>query len=1189
MEIKELKKLLQQPYKTDNWKELLTHVFDQVQFLSVPQIVPNDDDRIKELKQYGTVQLSDNKNLALFELTLNDNVNLIRNRVGLNEVVKKYIDQDSFHGILSVFEQGKEDYRFTFTARDTEFDKDEGFIDKDTDTKRFTYILGKNESCRTAAERFDQLSKIEEKNLKAVEEAFNVEKLSKSFFNDYVKEFDKLVAYIKGKPTYYQAVFEKEESAARNYVKKFMGRLVFLKFIQKKGWLGVSMKEKGWKNGDFSFLENQYKNCETKSLFVSQFLNPLFYEALNVGNRKNDEFQQRGYKIPYLSGGLFENENPKDNRVDFDEQELNSLFDFFERYNFTIDENDVNDKEVGIDPEMLGHIFENLLEDNKDKGAFYTPKEIVRYMCQESLKEYLKTYLEKAKQWPEDTQQAEELDKQLSAFVEKKETAKMSRYDVAMATALRDVKICDPAIGSGAFPMGLLNEIFMLIKELHHESPDTVGDIWKMKGKTFEANTVKLNIIQNTIYGVDIEPGAVDIARLRFWLSLIIEEEEPKPLPHLDYKIVVGDSLINKFENTVIEIDWERKSSVGDAEKHIKALQENLKNIVKKQKQFFDSDDNSEKQILAIEIRDLKLDVLTNQISFNKELYFNQNQKTTDIGLGLKAKDHKKNLEIDLKLAEFKNTINKLSELKLDKKQDFNHFDWKLDFPEVMNPEINAESGFDIVIGNPPYLSNKGVEDAVKEHFGFSDDLYNYFFLRGDKILREKGIFCFITSNTFLTLQTKANIRDLILNNQLLSLVNLGHDVFESAMVSTAITIYKNSNFNNKLVCNLIDARGKKKLAQAQNYELNVNEFKNTPNNIFFTPNEFNKQIHDLYSRKIDELLNSYWDMISTSRNISKNTKKLANYRKKLRPGDITLLGLITDGGQGLATANNGRFVGVLKGTKEADRVYETRIKKLKEFNKKFNTTYDISNCNEFEIRELFDSLKIEYGRDCFGQGYLFRIVDENELATVEDLTAEEKSNGINNNKCFVPYDKGDKDGNRWYLKTPYYIDWSVKNVLFFKRNSGKKGKGMPVLRNTKFYFQEGFCWSDIHTVLIKSRLKGKSVHDVKSMSLFPLIDSITAKYLVCIINSRFASEFSHEFLNNTSSFQINDARRLPIIVPTDKQLKDFEILFDKSYEIQIQKHYNKISQELAESQLQITQKELDTKVDELYNLSKLN
>ena len=621
MESKELRQLLQQPYNTSNWRDLLGYVFENVQFNNPPIVIPTNDDRVRELKQYGTVQLADGKNLALFELRVNeDKVKILSNRVGLNELVKKYIEQDSYHGILSIFDEGTDDYRFTFTARSTEYDEEEeAFIDKDTDTKRFTYILGKNQSCRTPADRFEALKKSDNQSMKAVEEAFNVEKLSKKFFKEYIEQFDKLVGYLKSKPSYFQAIFDKKESATRNFVKQFMGRLVFLKFIQKKGWLGVPVSETGWANGDFNFLENQYKDFEHKDLFLSMFLNPLFFEALDQGNRTSDEFQDRGYKVPHLSGGLFENDQPKTNFIDFPEEYLNDLFDFFERYNFTIDENDIHDKEVGIDPEMLGHIFENLLEDNKDKGAFYTPKEIVRYMCQESLKEYLKTYLEKEKLWPNKDSDIKELEETLAAFVEKKETAKISKFDKELATALKEVKICDPAIGSGAFPMGLLNEIFTMTKNLHDESPDRVGAVWGMSGEEWEPHTVKQNIIQHSIYGVDIEPGAVDIARLRFWLSLIIEEETPQPLPHLDYKIVVGNSLVSKFNDIIININWnaeEKNQGLFQGEKTEKQskLIEKIRDL-----QFEIFQPNSTEEVLSLKLKDAKIDLLILQLELMRE------------------------------------------------------------------------------------------------------------------------------------------------------------------------------------------------------------------------------------------------------------------------------------------------------------------------------------------------------------------------------------------------------------------------------------------------------------------------------------------------------------------------------------------------------------------------------------------
>jgi hypothetical protein len=204
-------------------------------------------------------------------------------------------------------------------------------------------------------------------------------------------------------------------------------------------------------------------------------------------------------------------------------------------------------------------------------------------------------------------------------------------------------------------------------------------------------------------------------------------------------------------------------------------------------------------------------------------------------------------------------------------------------------------------------------------------------------------------------------------------------------------------------------------------------------------------------------------------------------------------------------------------------------------------------------------------------------------VANVEALSDLEKKSGIKGDCTFVPYDKGDKGGNRWYLETPYYINWSKENVNFLISNSGKKGKGMPVVRNLQFYFMEGFCWSDIHTVHIKSRFKGKSVYDVKSMSLFPLITSLTSKYIVCILNSHFASEFSIEFLNNTSTLQINDARCIPLIVPTREELSQFEDLFDKAFQLQIKKFDKSMLATEVQKELDVIQVELDEKVNELY------
>lgn len=1186
MDKKDLQHKLNQPYNSENWKEVVKFVFPNVSIFASPREIPvkeTDREEVEQFLHIGNVQLKDGKILDLFELHLKDKVNLLKNRVRLNDIVSSTVDMDRSHGVLSVFEKGTEDFRFTFSAKASEFDEEEGdFVIDRTDTKRFTYLLGKNESCKTPAERFYALSEQKQKaDIKAVEDAFSVEKLSKRFFDDYKKQYEAFVSYLTKTPGYYTAIFNNDDKKIRDFVKILLGRIVFIKFVQKKGWMGVPASEEGWENGDYRFLENAFENFEHKDNFYSEFLNPLFFEALDKGDRPNNIFELTGTKVPFLSGGLFDNHDPKTRRINFPKEYFESLFDFLDRYNFTIDENDVNDHEIGIDPEMLGHIFENLLEDNKDKGAFYTPKEIVRYMCRESLKEYLKTNLKEQNVWPQSEEKSRQLEEGLDAFVNKREAGGIIDFEGSIALALKNVKICDPAIGSGAFPMGLLQEIFHLVHLLYSASFDKVGDIWEID--SWKPNVVKQNIIQNSIYGVDIEKGAVDIARLRFWLSLIVDEPEPTALPHLDYKIVVGNSLLSKFEDTIIDIDWELEDPNPGlfGSKLTKERAAILEKISEKQQQVFDPDSDDEK--LSQEIRDLKIDLLVKQLEVMIE---KQNIPSEPKAIDYKNKPKSKFVEDQKRYLEtigWKKQIQKLKKLKANPEAPLNFFDWKLDFPEIMNDQVTKKTGFDVVIGNPPYVSNKSVENDLKEYFEFSDDLYNYFFLKGSEILKNNATFCYITSNTFLTLQSKKNIRDLLLNKRLITLVNLGHDVFESAMVSTAITTFRNSSNNHEDLIKVIDARGKKKLAVAPNYVLKIKEFHKTPENVFFVPNSLNLSIHQKYSKILRNLIKDHWKKISTSGKISKHREEINKYQSGLNPGDITLLGLITDGGQGLATANNGLFVGVLKGTKEADRTEVTRFEKIKNFNIKNNTDFTITGLTELETRSLFDELKEKYGRDSFGQGYLFRIVDPSELANIDKLSSEEKEIGIKGQKSFVPYDKGDKDGNRWYLPTPYCINWSQDKVKFLKKNSGKKGKGMPVVRNAGFYFREGFCWSDIHTVLIKSRLKGKSVHDVKSMSLFPTCELISAKYLVCIINSTFASEFSFEFLNNTSTLQINDARKLPIIIPNKGQLKAFEKLFDKAYKIQLEKFDKISSEEVVNEKLVKIQLELDEMVNEMY------
>jgi len=1123
MTITEIRQLLESPYNQKEWKVFLqSHFTNGKLFGDAHSIELMDKTISKKCYSLGNYEVNEYTKIGIFEVQLNDNVKLTRNRVGLRNLIKSITQQVA--GAMVVFVQGDK-WRFSYISKRKVKNKETDTIeDKETAPKRYTYLFGKNEKALTAAIRFDKLIQKQQGNifqfltLNDFEEAFSVEKLSKDFFNEYKKSYEDFVQFLTGKRytkkgnKYTEQIIQDpdpqlaklfkgkdKEREARDFVKRMLGRIVFLYFIQKKGWMAVP-QGKTWGDGNHDYLFDLFKHSKNKSNFYTKELVPLFFTTLN---NTHSEDETNALRFPYLNGGLFDDSQDKIyNDLKLPEEIFNSLFDTFNNFNFTVHEDAPDEHTVAVDPEMLGHIFENLLEDNKEKGAFYTPKEIVHYMCQESLAEHLTSKFDsKQKETLIKLIQQVELDQQQETW------AKQNATEIILA--LEKIKICDPAIGSGAFPMGLLQEIFNLMVVLHD---------YKGWGKKNEVE-IKKHIIQESIYGVDLDAGAVDIARLRFWLSLVVDETKPQALPNLDYKIMQGNSLLGIPFNTVINVSEYAKIEVF------------------------------------------------------KEQYFAES--TPEVKADLKQ-------QINTATQNVLATHNQFSNFKVE-------FDFKLFFSEVFH---GINDGFDIVIGNPPYVSTKNISDADKKAFlqlyGFADDLYYHFIIKGFELLKPNGINTMITPDTYFTTLTKKQLRNKLTTNKLCSLLHLGHDVFEEAMVSTAIFIaQKNEITQNETI--VIDARGKKELSEAKYYTIPQSLYTNSINGSFFMPNETNLKIHNKLAKQHKAIIDTYWNKISTSRDIEKNKIFLNKYRENLKEGDFTIIGLVTEGGQGMATANNGKFVGIKEGTKEADRIRETRINKLQEVNQELGTNYKMPT-TETEIVALFDEIKLEHGRDIFGQGYLYRIVALNNIAEVTTLTSDEKNKGIAPGKpSYVPYDKGDRDGNRWYLPTPYYIDWSIENVKFLKTNSGKKGEGMPVVRNPQFYFRYGFCWNNNlneNYLSIKCRLKSNGVHDVASMSMFSLIENVVPEYyIVSLINSTTLGLIYRNFTNNTVNVQMNDIRTFPIPVPTKNQLATCKKLFEEAVILQQDFFAEKISTTERDQQLLIVQNKVDAFVSELYNL----
>jgi adenine-specific DNA-methyltransferase len=804
-------------------KEVLSPVFGAGFSLSssllTASIQPNksEQDVIETVTIYGNITLEDNTEITCYEIVLQPKVRIEQSKVAIQRYVRKLLVAGQAALVNFITPQNKSIWRLTLVAKDSEL-TETGIKEKTTHAKRYTYLLGPNETCRTAAERFETLSTETRITFQALVNAFSVEKLSKAFFDEYTLHYEHFIEHLN-KAAFKKAVFKGDEKAIRDFTKKLLGRIVFLYFVQKKGWLGAS--DTRYKDGMIDFMKQFFKLSGGNEGFYSSWLTKLFFDTLNK-ERTNDDFKMpdgKKVKVPFLNGGLFDREEHDEHILtfkpklfhnpDFEDVVLTEkvrtnnrgFLDFLNSFNFTVYEDSPDDHTVAVDPEMLGHIFENLLEDNKDKGAFYTPKEIVHYMCQESLIEYLTTHLSKeytvykeignaqVELFGNETKQGqfklmEQLgDKALNRddvtyIVKQKDIsqlteAQLKRIDQLLVT----IKICDPAIGSGAFPMGLLQEIFAIKEVIAYE----LNTKWN-------PSEVKENIIQKSIYGVDIEKGAVDIARLRFWLSLVVDEEKPRALPNLDYKIVVGDSLVSKFENSIIEIDWDIKTkNASGVERIIADQQVKLHLLQSRQALYFGA--HGDKKKLKREIELLKAKVLVNQLTLTK-MSFQQGNPLLG-GFAPTAKEILQNTDNKLVLSVYDETLKRLRNFDGNSSLDF--FDWKLNFPEVLNDKLSKEPGFDIVIANPPYVDIKNLPpdfvDVLFKKFTTTENrinLYSIFIEKGWELTNKNGNLCYINPNSLLLNSSYKKVRNLLIRN-LCKIVKLPDNIFINAIVETII------------------------------------------------------------------------------------------------------------------------------------------------------------------------------------------------------------------------------------------------------------------------------------------------------------------------------------------------------------------------------------------------------------------
>ncbi|SEA48850.1 type II restriction m6 adenine DNA methyltransferase, Alw26I/Eco31I/Esp3I family [Porphyromonadaceae bacterium KH3R12] len=764
-------------------KNLLNDLEDKDNRYSGNLIWDDYKEHINTYKRIGKYIDPDGEALDVLIVEIKSVTKLERARTALRNFVIKHLSKFEKDYALVAFyskEDNGNDWRFSFIKLEyrSELDEEKGKVKTKkefTPAKRYSFLVGKYEKAHTAKNQLLPLLQNISNNptIEELEAAFSIEKVTDEFFNQYKDLYFKLYEHFENDNKVKAAINDAGIDNAR-FTKKLLGQIVFLYFLQKKGWLGVAQNAR-WGTGKKRFVQELFEQAQTQKLnFFKDKLQYLFYEALaKERDNENSYYKRFDCRIPFLNGGLFEADyNWQEANISipstlFRNEEKNKagdvgtgILDVFDRYNFTIKEDEPLDKEVAVDPEMLGKVFENMLDitERKSKGAFYTPREIVHYMCQESLIHYLDNALE-GKVEKEDIEVfireghfALENDERVANKGETKTYQYQLPESIRKNADLIDqklssIKICDPAIGSGAFPVGLLHELVNAMLVLKpHLSYDYLTEKLKGFGFTHRESIsdsryiyrLKRHIIQESIYGVDIDSSAIDIARLRLWLSLVVDEDDLDPietLPNLDYKIVCGNSLIGLPETAM-------KSYEVEAE------------LEKLKEKFYGITDEKEKKALR--------------------------------------------QQINTKIRELLDSAEQFAGYTID-------FDFKLFFSEVWR----EKAGFDVVIGNPPYdvyEGKKSDEIPTIKKIDIYDiaksgklNAYKLFLAKSIKILNKGGIFNQIFQNSFLGDNSAKLLRKHFLTEQKIIRIDsfperddLNKRVFVSAKMSVCILFSQN-------------------------------------------------------------------------------------------------------------------------------------------------------------------------------------------------------------------------------------------------------------------------------------------------------------------------------------------------------------------------------------------------------------
>jgi len=1127
------------PYRRENFGNFLQNDFLPDDFIFIDQDleISFKTNYIRKVNIIGKV---DSLKLGILEIYHESESDP---RVSLTDESSKIMYRYNINKALAIFASKRSDnYRLSLITIDKKLVGSK--IKKEiSNPKRYSYFLGPDAKVNTPYQFLFKKGKI--KDFEDLLLRFNVEVVTKKFFDEFrerfksVKdEFDRAnkAVCLSLKDRYLEDDYNE---IINKFSFTFLGRLIFIYFLQRKGWI----------ENNKNYIREYIDNKDNSNLYLN-FFTPLFFEVFaKKSEERAPEFKEKFKNTPYLNGGLFEKSEMEegDSLIYFEDGFLRDLiFNFFEIYNFTVDENTINDQEVSIDPEMLGKVFENTLEEKErgKKGTFYTPREIVTFMVKESLLQFLKneTIIETAA---------------LKEFIYNGHLEDLSKNEIRLLDdKLENIRVLDPAVGSGAFPVEMLNILVSLRKRL---------DV--RVGKNINEIELKKQFIKKNLFGVDIDSGAIEIAKLRLWLSLIVdyEKDDIEPLPNLDFQFRIGNSLQEKvagfeivtkdylYKKTSMYPQSEQLEMIADKKEIYTPMQlqvttsskylEDMVGIIDK---YFDEEDVELKKKYKEKFDELEDKIFSARI---KDL-INETKELLDHSISFDSKKQKlfkkKTDEIDKLEKMFKEGIHKL-------------FIPALHFAEV----FNQNNGFDIVIGNPPY--GVKVDNDIRDwHNLESKDSYGIFISTSLKrFLKNNGVLSFITSDTWLTIRTHKKLRRQVLEKTVHKVMRLHQDCFDATVNACILLVTKNSKNkdSNIIAADLTNISTRRELDDLRDKLYNLELYVGTSTEKFAVY-EYPQSLILINSNipifvgspKLFQLMNDT-NCEFVEKEIGESEEKKVKVRLIEFNGktiELVRLGDVAEVKQGLATGDNHYYL------------YQ---------NPEVSGTY--KNINDYKDYLLTE----EYLRKIRNNDYIRLKVIKRGIHKSKDEKNFDPDLWFDG-KYIIPYDKGGESDTEscwlpnYYVPTNYYIDWSTESLRRLRSyKSIKQGNKIASrLQNVNYYFIESITFSDTGFYAPTFRFSSGAVFDVMGMSIFINFNIFTT---IAILSSKIIKYFIKNFINHSVHTQVEGLKPIPITLTTDRDIFKLVRSIIKNQKLNPKYNYNNFEQ-----------KEIDKIIYELYRLN---